>query len=70
MHRTETTTELNKTLRKGVFLMGAPVRQRRYSLQCGSTAAPRTTTPATWLLHCHVNDHVLAGMTTKYMIGP
>ena len=22
--------------------------------------------PGTWLFHCHVNDHILAGMLTRY----
>jgi hephaestin len=22
----------------------------------------------TWLLHCHVNDHIAAGMSTRYRI--
>ena len=22
--------------------------------------------PGTWLFHCHVNDHILAGMMTAY----
>jgi len=22
----------------------------------------------TWLLHCHVNDHILAGMQTRYRV--
>ena len=24
--------------------------------------------PGTWLLHCHVNDHIAAGMSTRYQI--
>jgi manganese oxidase len=26
--------------------------------------------PGTWMFHCHVNDHVLAGMMTKFTISP
>jgi FtsP/CotA-like multicopper oxidase with cupredoxin domain len=26
--------------------------------------------PGTWMLHCHVNDHVMAGMMTKFIILP
>lgn len=26
--------------------------------------------PGTWLLHCHVNDHIIAGMETVYVILP
>jgi FtsP/CotA-like multicopper oxidase with cupredoxin domain len=26
--------------------------------------------PGTWMLHCHVNDHILAGMMTKFTIQP
>jgi hephaestin len=22
----------------------------------------------TWLFHCHVNDHIIAGMSTRYRI--
>jgi hephaestin len=22
----------------------------------------------TWLLHCHVNDHITAGMVTRYRV--
>jgi FtsP/CotA-like multicopper oxidase with cupredoxin domain len=25
--------------------------------------------PGTWLLHCHVNDHIAAGMTTRYRVN-
>jgi hephaestin len=24
--------------------------------------------PGTWLYHCHVNDHILAGMLTRYQV--
>ena len=24
--------------------------------------------PGTWLFHCHVNDHILAGMLTRYRV--
>jgi manganese oxidase len=24
--------------------------------------------PGTWLYHCHVNDHILAGMQTRYAV--
>jgi len=26
--------------------------------------------PGTWLFHCHVNDHILAGMATRYQVLP
>jgi hephaestin len=26
--------------------------------------------PGTWLFHCHVNDHISAGMLTRYQIAP
>ena len=26
--------------------------------------------PGTWMFHCHVNDHITAGMTTKFTIHP
>jgi hephaestin len=26
--------------------------------------------PGIWLYHCHVNDHILAGMLTRYEILP
>jgi hephaestin len=26
--------------------------------------------PGTWLFHCHVNDHILAGMQTRYEVRP
>jgi hephaestin len=26
--------------------------------------------PGTWLYHCHVNDHILAGMQTRYRVVP
>jgi FtsP/CotA-like multicopper oxidase with cupredoxin domain len=26
--------------------------------------------PGTWMLHCHVNDHIAAGMMTKFTIRP
>jgi FtsP/CotA-like multicopper oxidase with cupredoxin domain len=26
--------------------------------------------PATWLYHCHVNDHILAGMQARFLIQP
>jgi hephaestin len=26
--------------------------------------------PGTWLLHCHVNDHITAGMITRYQVLP
>ena len=25
--------------------------------------------PGTWLFHCHVNDHIAAGMTTRYRVN-
>jgi hypothetical protein len=25
--------------------------------------------PGTWLFHCHVNDHILAGMLTRYQVA-
>jgi hephaestin len=24
--------------------------------------------PGSWLLHCHVNDHITAGMSTRYQV--
>jgi FtsP/CotA-like multicopper oxidase with cupredoxin domain len=24
--------------------------------------------PATWLYHCHVNDHILTGMQARFLI--
>jgi hephaestin len=24
--------------------------------------------PGTWLFHCHVNDHILAGMLSRYRV--
>ena len=24
--------------------------------------------PGTWLFHCHVNDHIIAGMSTRYTV--
>ena len=24
--------------------------------------------PGTWLFHCHVNDHIAAGMLTRYRV--
>jgi FtsP/CotA-like multicopper oxidase with cupredoxin domain len=26
--------------------------------------------PGTWLYHCHVNDHILAGMLALYRVRP
>ena len=26
--------------------------------------------PGTWLYHCHVNDHIAAGMITRYQVNP
>jgi len=26
--------------------------------------------PGTWMYHCHVNDHITAGMMTKFTIVP
>jgi FtsP/CotA-like multicopper oxidase with cupredoxin domain len=26
--------------------------------------------PGTWLFHCHVNDHILAGMQATYTVTP
>jgi hephaestin len=25
--------------------------------------------PGTWLYHCHVNDHIIAGMLALYTVG-
>ena len=25
--------------------------------------------PGTWLFHCHVNDHITAGMLTRYRVS-
>ncbi len=30
----------------------------------------RPRNPGTWLLHCHVNDHIVAGMTARYTVLP
>jgi len=32
------------------------------------TADMMPDAPGTWLLHCHVNDHIAAGMSTRYQI--
>ena len=32
------------------------------------TADMAPDAPGTWLLHCHVNDHIAAGMSTRYQI--
>ncbi len=29
-----------------------------------------TDNPGTWMFHCHVNDHIIAGMMTKFTIQP
>lgn len=29
----------------------------------------KTDNPGTWMFHCHVNDHVLAGMSTKFTVN-
>lgn len=26
--------------------------------------------PGTWMYHCHVNDHILAGMMTRFTVAP
>jgi FtsP/CotA-like multicopper oxidase with cupredoxin domain len=26
--------------------------------------------PGTWLYHCHVNDHIVAGMQAKFTVTP
>jgi hephaestin len=26
--------------------------------------------PGIWLFHCHVNDHITAGMITRYQVLP
>ena len=26
--------------------------------------------PGTWLFHCHVNDHIVAGMQAKFTVTP
>ena len=26
--------------------------------------------PGIWLFHCHVNDHIIAGMLTRYRVIP
>jgi hephaestin len=33
------------------------------------TADMRPDDPGTWLYHCHVNDHILAGMLSLYRVG-
>jgi len=32
------------------------------------TADMQTDDPGIWLFHCHVNDHILAGMQTRYQV--
>jgi hephaestin len=32
------------------------------------TADMAPDAPGTWLLHCHVNDHIAAGMSTRYQV--
>ena len=27
-------------------------------------------TPGTWMLHCHVNDHIVAGMQMRFVVHP
>ncbi|XP_069474464.1 ceruloplasmin [Ambystoma mexicanum] len=41
-----------------------------YNLFPGSyqTLEMRPLYPGTWLLHCHVNDHIIAGMETTYTV--
>jgi hephaestin len=34
-----------------------------------STADMRPDDAGTWLYHCHVNDHILAGMSALYKVG-
>jgi FtsP/CotA-like multicopper oxidase with cupredoxin domain len=34
------------------------------------TADMTPDNPGTWLLHCHVNDHIAAGMLTRYQVVP
>jgi hephaestin len=34
------------------------------------TADMRPDDPGTWLYHCHVNDHILAGMLALYTVNP
>jgi manganese oxidase len=26
--------------------------------------------PGNWLLHCHVDDHMMAGMSTRWNVAP
>ena len=26
--------------------------------------------PGTWFFHCHINDHIAAGMKTTYSVSP
>jgi hephaestin len=34
------------------------------------TADMRPDDPGTWLFHCHINDHITAGMVTRYEVDP
>jgi hephaestin len=34
------------------------------------TADMQPDNPGIWLLHCHINDHIAAGMSTRYQIVP
>jgi hephaestin len=33
-----------------------------------TTAGMRPDARGTWLLHCHVNDHITAGMAMRYSV--
>jgi FtsP/CotA-like multicopper oxidase with cupredoxin domain len=35
-----------------------------------ATADMTTDNPGIWLFHCHVNDHILAGMQTRFQVTP
>jgi hephaestin len=34
------------------------------------TVDMRPDAPGIWLFHCHVGDHILAGMVTRYRVLP
>jgi hephaestin len=34
------------------------------------TADMQPDAPGTWLFHCHINDHIIAGMQTRYEVDP
>jgi FtsP/CotA-like multicopper oxidase with cupredoxin domain len=32
------------------------------------TVDMKADNPGTWLFHCHVNDHIIAGMSTRWTV--